>query len=267
MERSAVLATRRSLMNGTGRIKERVMDVRGTNIPHRIIHAIMMESDGSVRKSKTEQRKWVKYERKYSNSMWHAGYKLLEDGRWVIAYQDDASRFVVGFGIFGEATGDHALDVLREAISKHGKPAAVITNHGPQFYASDKDAAKSSEAEFEKEIVVMGIKHMLARAEHSQSNGKLGRFYGELQRQLPGFVASSPANATRIPKGATVAHVGGPFCTDKIMDPVEVLVDWYNNKPHRSLDWKNHETPAQAFVRKAAPEAGATERAPVEGDR
>ena len=227
----------------------------------------MIEADDSACRSKTGQRKWVKYERKYSNSMWHAGYKSLDDGRWIIAYQDDASRFIVGFGVFGEATGDRALDVLREAVAKHGKPAAVITNHEPQFYASDKDAADGGEAEFEKEIVSMGIKHALARAEHSQSNGKLGRFYGELQRQLPGFVASSPANATRVPKGASVAHIGGPFCTDKIMDPVEALVDWYNNKPHRSLDWKNHETPAQAFARKAAPEAETTERALGEGSR
>ena len=225
--------------------------VQGTNIPHSV--TMRAVSDGA--REEVEQRKCVKYERKYSNSMWHAGYKLLDDGRWVIAYQDDASRFIVGFGVFGEATGDRALDVLREAISKHGKPAAVITNHGSQFYASDKEATKKGEAKFEKEIVAMGIKHVLARAEHSQSNGKLGRFYGELQRQLPGFVASSPANATRIPKGTSVAHVGGPFCTDKIMDPVEVLVDWYNNKPHRSPDWKNHETPAQAFVRKAAPKS------------
>lgn len=243
------------------------MDVRGTNIPYPIIHAIIMEVGDSARKSKTEQRKWVKYERKYSNSMWHAGYKLLDDGRWIIAYQDDASRFIVGFGVFSEATGDHALDVLREAISKHGKPAVVITNHGSQFYASDKEAAERGEAEFEKEIVAMGIKHALARAEHSQSNGKLGGFYGELQRKLPSFVDSSPVNATRIPKDTSIEHVGGPFCTDKLRDPVEVLVDWYNNKPHRSLDWKNHETPAQAFVRKTAPEAETTERVQNDGAR
>ena len=40
----------------------------------------------------------VRYERTYSNSMWHTDYKLLDDGRWFIAYQDDASRFLTGFG-------------------------------------------------------------------------------------------------------------------------------------------------------------------------
>ena len=193
--------------------------------------------------------------REYSNSMWHAGYKLLDDGRWVVAYQDDASRFIVGCGIFGEATGEGALQVLRDAVARHGKPASVMTRRGGQFCASQKEAAERGETEFEKELVAMGIGHALARAGSMQAGGKLGRFYGELQRKLPGFVASSPANATRIPRGSAVGHVGGPFCTDKLRDPVEVLVDWHNNKPHRSLDWKNHETPAQAFERRAAPGA------------
>ncbi len=43
--------------------------------------------------------------------MWHTDYKLLDDGRWFIAYQDDASRFIVGYGVFSEATGRHAIVV------------------------------------------------------------------------------------------------------------------------------------------------------------
>lgn len=203
------------------------------------------------------RRKRSGCEREYSNSMWHGGYKRLDDGRWVVAYQDDASRFIVGSGVFDEATGEGALHVLKDAVARHGKPASVMTRGGAQFCASQKEAAENGETEFEKELVAMGIGHVLARASGRQAGGKLGRFYGELQRKLPGFVASSPANATRIPRGSAVAHVGGPFCSDKLRDPVYVLVDWHNNKPHRSLDWKNHETPAQAYARRAAPAAEA----------
>ena len=201
------------------------------------------------------QRRWVRHERRYSNSMWHAAYKLLDDGRWFIAYQDDASRFIVGFGVFKEATGEHAVEVLKEAISRHGKPASVLTGRGPQFYASEKEAPSGGGAKFEEELVALGVRHVLARAGRAQTNAKLGRFYGDLQRKLPRFAGASAGRAVRQRGGPGAGHVGGPFCTDKPRDPAERLVDWYNNKPHRSLDWDSSETPAQAFVRKAAPGA------------
>ena len=40
--------------------------------------------------AKSRRRKWIRYERKHSNSMWHTYYKQLDDGRWFIAYRDDA---------------------------------------------------------------------------------------------------------------------------------------------------------------------------------
>jgi len=49
-------------------------------------------------------------------------------------------------------------------------------------------------------------------------------------------------------------RVGGPFHTEGRVDPVERFIRWYNNdRPHRSLDFENMETPAHAFVRKKAP--------------
>ena len=266
-EHSAVLAARAALKEGAVGIKKHIADMLGTNIPHRTIHAVLKEAGDAVSDgSKSGQRKWVRYERRYSNSMWHTDYKLLDDGRWFIAYQDDASRMILAFGVFKEATGKHALEVLKEAISRHGKPASVLTDHGSQFYANEKEAAKRGEAEFEKELVAMGIRHILARVNHPQTNGKLERFHGDLQRKLPLFNASSVSQATRVRKGEAITHVGGPFCSDKPKEPVEMFVDWYNNKPHRSLDWDNHETPAQAFVRKTAPDGTVVDE-PAKGPR
>ena len=76
-----------------------------------------MKSNGlaSDEPKKKGRRKWVRYEREHSNSMWHTDYKQLDDGRWFIAYQDDASRFVTGYGVFDNATTKNALAVLREA--------------------------------------------------------------------------------------------------------------------------------------------------------
>ena len=218
-------------LHRTGAVRlERILDATARiHIPHNTIHRIMREKGlASKQPKKSARRKWVRYERTYSNSMWHTDYKLLDDGRWFIAYQDDASRFIVGYGVFEEATGKHAVEVLKDSISRHGKPASVLTDRGSQFYANEKEAAARGEAMFEKELVALDIRRILARAGHPQTNGKLERFHGEIQRKLKWFSG------------------------------IDELVRWYNyDRPHDSLDREALETPARAFVRKM-PRSGET---------
>ena len=95
------------------------------------IHKVLMGEDmAEVQPKKSGRRRRVRYERTYSNSMWHTDYNLLDDGRWFIVYMDDASRCITGFGVFDAATGRHALDVLGRAMEEHGIPASILTDRG-----------------------------------------------------------------------------------------------------------------------------------------
>jgi len=208
---------------------EKITDADGIHIPHNTIHHILKEKGlASEQPKKSRKRKWVRYERTYSNSMWHTDWKLLDDGRWLICYQDDASRFIVHYGIFANATSENTITVLREAIAKHGRPASILTDHGSQFYANQPECKKRGASEFEMELVKLEIRHILARVNHPQTNGKLERFHGEIQRKQKWF------------------------------SNIDELIYWWNyTKPHMSLDWDNLETPAKAFIRKM-PEKGTT---------
>ena len=195
-------------------------------------------------------RKWVKYERRFSNSMWHTDYKKLPDGRWFVSFQDDASRFIVGFGVFDEPTGDHAIEVLEQAIQEYGKPAQILTDHGSQFYANKKADSERGGSAFEKRLVELDIRQVMARTRHSHTNAKLARFYLEIKQHLKSFQDESASSTVR---GITSDdHVGSPFYTEGMTDPVKRLVEWYNNLPHTSLK-DGEETPAEAYVRKQAP--------------
>ena len=55
------------------------------------------------------------------------------------AYLDDAPRFVVGWRLFPEATSERSVEVLKEAVAKHGRPASILTDRGTQFYAVEAD--------------------------------------------------------------------------------------------------------------------------------
>lgn len=76
------------------------------------------------------RRKWVRYEREHSNSLWHTDLHEIKDptwkGQWLIAYQDDASRYITGYGVYPTLTSKFSVDVLDRAIREHGKPASII---------------------------------------------------------------------------------------------------------------------------------------------
>ncbi|HEX7179156.1 MAG TPA: hypothetical protein VF220_05475 [Nitrososphaeraceae archaeon] len=56
--------------------------------------------------NKQRKRKWVKYERKHSMSLWHTDwYQIKDDDRckckkWLIPYLGDTLRIITGYGIF-----------------------------------------------------------------------------------------------------------------------------------------------------------------------
>ena len=147
----------------------------------------------------------------------------MDDGMWFLAYQDDASRKIVGFGVFKEATGKHAIEVLKEAISSHGKPASVLTDRGSQFYASPKEDAAQGESQFQKELRALDIRHILAGVNHPQTNGNLERFFHTLETEMVHFRS------------------------------VADFIGYYNERRlHFSLDIDNGETPLMAFRNKKA---------------
>ena len=98
-----------------------------------------MKSKGLVAETtaKTKQRKWVRYGRIYSNAMWHTDWHAMNDPRMkglnLITYLDDASRCVTGAALFKEATSVNVVAVIRQAISRFGAPATVLSDNGSCF--------------------------------------------------------------------------------------------------------------------------------------
>ena len=261
-EHSAVLSCCSQGRRMAVRLETMVERTIGIHISHHVIHDILKDEElVENQPAKARQRKWVRYERRYSNSLWHTDYKQLPDGKWFVSFQDDASRLIVGFGVFDEATSDHAIKVLEEAIKGYGKPAQVLTDHGSQFYANEKENARRGMATFETRLLELGIKHVMARIRHPQTNGKLERFHLEIEQHLKSFEDESASNTVRNVKPGD--HVGGPFHAAGMADPVARLVDWYNSLPHMSL-MDGKETPAEAYVRKQAPKDTTAEE--MEGD-
>ena len=141
------------------------------------IHKILPES-GLAREERTKKKQctYVKYEREYSNTLWHADYTQLKDKRWLIVFIVDSSRFVVGYGVFDNATAENAITVLEQACLEHETPYSVMTDHGSQFYAMEsRTKSRKEHIEFEKHLKKNNTRHILARVGHPQTNGKAKR--------------------------------------------------------------------------------------------
>jgi putative transposase len=205
---------------------ERIINTKlGVHIPHNRIHEVLrMNSKATPQPSKQQRRTWVRYERTHSMSLWHMDWKQLTTGEWFLAIMDDASRFIVAYGVFPQATTENTLTILKQAIAKYGYPDEILTDRGSQFYANEGERKEKGVSQFERYVAEQGIKHILCRVNHPQTNGKLERFYGVLEDKM-----------IRRAQIATIPE----------------YIHWHNEiKPHMSLNWENLETPIQAFHRK-----------------
>ncbi len=215
----------RLVMKGNDRTIARRLNESGVRISHCKVYEIL-KSAGMIHmlKDKRKRKKWVRWERKHSLSLWQTDWTAL-DKKYLIVFMDDASRLVVGWGLFDNATSENSVKVLKEAISKHGKPKAMLTGRDAQFYSSIKQGkSEAGETAFQLFMRANGIKHILARVNHPQTCGKIERFFGEVKKRME----------------------WRDFST------VGEIVRWHNEiKPHMSLSSDEELiTPAKAFVTK-----------------
>jgi putative transposase len=198
---------------------EKILDAQGIHIPHNRIHRILKEEGLAVDEPrKQRRRKWIRYERRYSNSLWHADWFEQQQDQ-IILFEDDASRFITGYGVFRDAIAKNSIRVLEQAIEQFGVPRQLMTDHGTQFTSLSRETCSDPRPNvFQQMLQQYGIVHIKARVKHPQSNGKVERVGYTLQQLWHHFQ-----------------------CWD-------ATVLYYNyERPHSSLENGRLRTPYQAF--------------------
>lgn len=175
-----VMKTRKKAPYGAESI-EKLLKQTNVKISHNRIHKILLKKGlAKEEPKKKKQRSWVRYEREYANSLWHTDWCEYE-GDKIIVYEDDASRFITGFGVFNRSTVKNSIEVLQEAI-KYGVPKQIITDHGTQFVSLSRESCKEPQPnEFQKFLQDNKIEHIKARIKHPQTNGKVERLFRTLK--------------------------------------------------------------------------------------
>jgi transposase InsO family protein len=122
-----------------------------------------------------------RFERERAGQLWQTDiftFVLKRQNRrvYLVAFLDDYSRYIVGWGLHATASTALVLEVLRSAITSYGPPEEVLTDNGSQYVTWRGKSA------FAKECEQRGIKQLVARPRHPQTLGKIERFWGTLWR-------------------------------------------------------------------------------------
>ena len=157
---------------------EQLLKQKGFSISHRQIEKVLIRNNLVVPNPKKQKsRKWVRYELPNPNDLWHTDWSYDPyTGKNLSVYIDDKTRLITSFGIFQRATAEVTVALLRSGIAEYGKPKAVMTDHGTQYYAA-RPECKQENTQFRKALDILGIKHYLARVNRPQTNGKVERFF------------------------------------------------------------------------------------------
>jgi transposase InsO family protein len=123
-----------------------------------------------------------RFERAKPNQLWQTDiftFVLKRQNRrvYLVVFLDDASRFVVGWGLHATASSALVIEALRSAIASYGPPEEVLTDNGSQYVTWRGKSA------FAKELESRGIKHLVSRPRHPQTLGKVERLWGSLWRE------------------------------------------------------------------------------------
>lgn len=160
---------------------EKILKDKGIKISHNKIHKIMLEEGlAKHEENKQKQRSFCRYQRKHSLSLVHSDWFEYKGWKFILI-EDDASRFITGYGKFKHATAKNGIKVFKQSL-KCGIPKQFHSDNGSVFRAIEADGKKKGECDFEIVVRKAGVHQIFARVSHPRGNGKAEKLGGTIRK-------------------------------------------------------------------------------------
>ncbi|MCI0655836.1 MAG: IS481 family transposase [Acidobacteria bacterium] len=257
--RRAVLMMKQSHPEwGCDRLRDMLMRSAGFGASSAAIARVLREAGYETAEEATHRHpdKPRRFERARPNQLWQSDlftFLLKRDNRrlYLIAFLDDHSRFVVGYGLYASCSGALVREVFEAAIANFGPPEEVLTDQGPQYHTW------RGKSEFHRLCERRGIRQVVARARHPQTLGKIERFWGTLWRECVEAAVFTSLEEARQRVGWFIDHYNfqrthqsleGLVPADRYFSAApEVLGTLKSRVEGNALDLARHGTPRQSF--------------------
>lgn len=178
----AVMRVRERYPDWGARKLQIVLQRTGIELPHSTIHGILLRY-GLVRE---EDRNGPaqRFERSAPNELWQMdfkGPKLWPQPVGPLSVIDDHSRYVIVLQAVGSTQGERVREQLECAFASCGLPEEMLMDHGVPWWST---LSWQGTTQLSLWLMKQGIRLHWSRIRHPQTQGKVERFHGALQRAL-----------------------------------------------------------------------------------
>ncbi len=125
----------------------------------------------------------VRFERSCPNELWQADFKRVghrKTRKDTLSLIDDAARFCLALNVVPDQTLSAAWGVLWSAFGEFGMPEAILSDNGPAFRSN----ATWRWSLFDLRLMLLGIRPVHGRPYHPQTQGKVERLHGTIEKEL-----------------------------------------------------------------------------------
>jgi transposase InsO family protein len=155
----------------------------GVELPRSTIHRILLRHD-LVRPQDQVIPALQRFERKRPNELWQMDFKGPRGWPQTVgplSVLDDHSRYLIALAANGNTQGEPVRQQLEEAFQRCGVPEGMLMDHGSPWWGH---LAPSGHTCLSLWLMRQGIRLHWSRIRHPQTQGKIERFHGSLQRAL-----------------------------------------------------------------------------------
>lgn len=160
-----------------------VLSREGIELPRNTIHRILLRHE-LVRDEDRRPPALQRFERKQPNELWQMDFKGPKG--WPqpvgpLSVLDDHSRYLIALAANGNTQGEPVRQQLEEAFQRCGVPEEMLMDHGSPWWGHLAPLGYTHLALW---LMRQGIRLHWSRIRHPQTQGKVERFHGSLQRAL-----------------------------------------------------------------------------------
>jgi len=155
----------------------------GVELGRNTIHRILLRHD-LVHPADRHAPAVERFERAAPNELWQMdfkGPKLWPQRVGPLSVLDDHSRYLIVLRAVGSTHTEQVQEPLVEAFDRHGVPEGMLMDHGTPWWSVHSTGGMTKLSLW---LMRQGITLHWSRVRHPQTQGKVERFHGELQRAL-----------------------------------------------------------------------------------
>jgi transposase InsO family protein len=188
-----VVEARHSYPDWGARKLEIVLARNGIDLTRSTIHRILLRH-GLVRDEDRHPQAVKRFERERPNQLWQMDFKGPKN--WPhsvgpLSILDDHSRYLIALSATSRIDGNHVRTQLERAFERCGMPDAMLMDHGTPWWNWQSFSGRTHLSLW---MMRQGIGLHWCGIQHPQTQGKVERFHGSLQRALDrrGGVGAEP---------------------------------------------------------------------------